>query len=106
MIKFRKNEKMARKRNLKVFGGDVFFHRGKQLRTIIAAYSQKEAAEKAGISLYEMREWWCETGNPKELEVALAEPGVLFYEVPKKKGDYGPGTGIYKKLPYDEGDFE
>jgi hypothetical protein len=97
---------MARSKKLKVFGANVFFHRGKQLRTIVAAYSQKEAAEKAGVSLYDIRTWWCETGNPLELETALPNPGILFYQIPQKRGELGINKNAYKPFPYDEEDFK
>jgi hypothetical protein len=49
-----------------------------QVRAIVAATSQKKAAEIAGYAT--PRQMWnlTETGNDQELEVALAEPGVVF----------------------------
>lgn len=66
------------KGKLKVYGGNIFV-RGVQRRAIVAASSQKEVARIIGCPLYEIREWWCETGNNRELDVALAEPGVVFH---------------------------
>jgi len=63
---------------LKVFGSITAIN-GKRCRTIVAATTQKEAAELIGISSYEFHTYWCETGNEQELKVALAKPNTVFY---------------------------
>ena len=69
---------MARK--LKVFGGRIFLGhlcpRGG--RAVIATTSQKKAAEIAGTSLGEIRNYWSTTGNPREVELAMANPEKLI----------------------------
>lgn len=64
-------------KKIKVFGGDIY-HDGKQRRAIVATTSQKKLAEVTQLSLYEIKNWWCETGNEKELKTALAEPNIIF----------------------------
>lgn len=64
----------------KVFGG-LSFVRGKQLRTIVAAKSQKAAAEALGVSLSYLRNYYAITGNRQELEQALSQPGVVLVQI-------------------------
>lgn len=78
-------------KRLKVYGGN-FHLRGKQVRGIIAG-TQKQAAESTGGSVNHIREYWSETGNARELEIALAEPGVLFWCPTSHKG-----TDEYKRV--------
>lgn len=66
---------MAKK--LKVYGGN-FHLRGKQVHGVIAG-TQNQAADATGAGLSYIRNYWCETGNATALEVALKEPGVLFW---------------------------
>ena len=65
-------------KRLKVFSG-CLMHHGKQLNTIVATHTQKEAAKLLGISLYELRNYWSETGNDIEINVATSKPGVVFW---------------------------
>lgn len=76
---------------LKVFGGLTFVG-GKQVRTIVAAKSQKAAAEAVGISLGEFRNYWAETGNDQELEIALPQPGIVFIEAVPRSGEFQPAN--------------
>ena len=65
---------------LKVFGSSSHwraFQTGGD-RTIIAAESQKRAAEVLGLSLYEFRQFWGVTRNQEEIETAMAQPEVIF----------------------------
>lgn len=62
---------------LKVFAG-LTFEKGKQLRTIVAASSQKQAAALVGESLSSFRTWWTDTGNDIECQTALSKPGTVF----------------------------
>lgn len=67
---------------LKVYGGndfEVVNGRRKQVRVIVAATSQKAAAEAVGISLSALRSDWSETWNDLELETAMSAPGVVFH---------------------------
>ncbi len=68
---------------LKVYGGEIFF-KGNQERVVVAAHSQKEVARITGESLYYVRGYWCETGNPTEIEKASAAPGELVRMNPGK----------------------
>lgn len=63
---------------LKVYGGLVIVG-GKQRRAVVATTSQKRAAFLFEVSLYEFNNYFCETVNEAELEVALAKPEVVFY---------------------------
>lgn len=51
---------------------------GRQVRAVIAAPTQKVAAEAFGLSLYAFRQYAGETGNQQELAVALSKPGAVF----------------------------
>lgn len=62
---------------LKVFGGLMIIN-GKQVRIIVAATSQKKAAELTGVSLAHLRDYWSVTGNAVELDVALSKPNTVF----------------------------
>lgn len=61
----------------KVFGG-MTFHDGKQMRAVVAAPSQKRAAELVGMSVGEFRQFWSVTGNSEEIRAALSRPGTVF----------------------------
>jgi hypothetical protein len=76
-------------RELKVFGttlatfGDEWEKLGqarhvRQCRAIVAAATKKEAASKLGISIHEANGFMTETGNGRELAIALAKPGQVF----------------------------
>lgn len=62
---------------LKVYGGLTIVH-GQQVRTIVAANSQKAAAELAGISLSYLRGYWAVTSNELEMKTAMESPGTVF----------------------------
>lgn len=59
---------------VKVFGG---YPRGK-FRTVVAASSKKAGAMIVGCSLNHFNNYWTESFNKTELDVALSEPGVVF----------------------------
>lgn len=61
----------------KVFGG-MTFHKGKQVRGVIAAPSQKRAAELVGMSIGQFRQYWSVTGNSEEVRAALSHPETLL----------------------------
>ncbi len=79
--------KSLKQRNLKVFGLSTGMHRG-----IVAATSQKEAADLFDVSLGYMREHGCETGNAEECSIALKEPGIVW----KCSNSYHNGTWTRK----------
>lgn len=61
----------------KVYAG-MFFLNGNQVRGIMAG-TQAEIAKATNNGLAYIRNYWTETGNAKELEIALRSPGVLFW---------------------------
>lgn len=67
---------MARK--LKVFGGFAIVG-GRQRRTVIGAETQKEAAARLHMSLYEFSRYWCETGTPAEVAARKARQCLVAY---------------------------
>lgn len=65
---------------IKVFGGNLI-KRGVQSRFIVATTSIKSVAEITSCSISEIRNYWSETGNEKEISVATSKPGSLFVSV-------------------------
>ena len=69
-------------RKYKVWGG-LTVHRGKQIRTVVATKTKKKAIEiirqinYIGYSYF--NDYWYETGNEKELKLALAKPETIIY---------------------------
>lgn len=63
---------------LKVYGG-WSFHNGKQERTVIAAYTQRQVAELTGNPLSYIRGWWAITANREEVELAMENPLTVIY---------------------------
>ena len=61
----------------KVYSGS-FFMNGNQVRGIMAG-TQAEIAKATGSGVAYIRNYWIETRNEKELEIALKRPGVLFW---------------------------
>jgi hypothetical protein len=64
---------------LKVYGGGL----GGTLRAVVAATSWMSvhrllSEQGANVSTGYLREYWSITGNPSEVEKALAEPGRVF----------------------------
>lgn len=76
-----------RKVRLKVYGGMSILG-SKQFRTIVAAPNTKVVAKLIGASDHYVRGYWSETGNAKEIEVAMSEPGVLFYAADHWSAEY------------------
>jgi len=69
-------------KTLKVFGGrynGYDFENPKGSRQICGAYTKKQAMELMGISQSEMKNFFCETGNEKELNTAT-EVGVWVFD--------------------------
>jgi hypothetical protein len=91
---------MAKARKLKVYGWQSFRREctgpHRQTREIVAATSMAEVARIAGVngpwSLFSL----CETGNEREIGIAMVEPGVIFWRpINDWNGDYvkaGAGT--------------
>lgn len=81
-------------KQLKIYGGmltnpnpplDRPLHK-RQERVIAAVYSQKELVDIikntediARVSLNEIRNYWCVTGNQEEIKLALAHPHQLIW---------------------------
>lgn len=68
---------------LKTFGVATFLggaNGGKQVRAIVAAPSQRKAAELLEMSLYEFRLYAAETGNQIEIQTATSAPGQIFWQ--------------------------
>lgn len=76
-------------KRLKVYGG-LTFRGTTQHRIIVATTSQKKVAEVVGITLYEVQNYWAETGNEEELKIALASPEKVFIKEgqPHHNGNY------------------
>lgn len=64
-------------RKLKVYGGLISQSDGKQHRMVIAVSSKAELARILGVGMYIINNWWSETGNKKEIEEALKNPGTF-----------------------------
>ena len=61
----------------KVYGG-CFMFLGTQRRGIFCG-TQREVAEAVGCSVGYIRDYWCATGNKKEIEIATSKPNTLFW---------------------------
>lgn len=70
---------MKKEKQLKVFGGRYTGRRFNEVpgskRMVIAAYTKKQAMELGEVTQSEFKNFFCESGNPTELEVAT-EVGV------------------------------
>jgi hypothetical protein len=76
-------------KRLKVYGGLVF--RGpRQVRAVIAAYNAEEVARAhpGRCSAHYIRGYWSVTGNTKEVEAAMAQPGILLVEESERSGRF------------------
>ena len=62
---------------LKVFSGLIHI-KGEQRRTIVATTSQGKVTELVGLTLHEVQNYWCVTGNEEEMAIALANPERVF----------------------------
>jgi len=80
------NEEVA---SMKVFAG-VTMRSGVHVRTIVATYTQRDAAKLAGVPLGEMRTRWSMTGNPAEVTAAKAHPGVVLVASSLSSADFKP----------------
>jgi hypothetical protein len=63
---------------LKVYGGLSWGRGRRQVRTIVAARNQREAADLVGIDMGYMRGFWSVTGNAREIDTAMGEPFTVF----------------------------
>ena len=68
----------AKAKPLKVWGMVLPGRKFVQVRAVVAATSQKEAAAAFGVSLYEFRNYACETGNREEIAAAMSKRGCVF----------------------------
>jgi hypothetical protein len=62
-----------RSKKLKVYG-IYLFEGNREGRCVVAAYTQKQAAEILNVSIYYLRQFGSQTWNELELKTALAEP--------------------------------
>lgn len=77
---------------LKVFGGLMPGRGRAQVRTIVAAKSQAEAARLLGLSLSYARNYWSGTSNDTEIAVAMSAPGTVF----QASGSFDKGEDDFK----------
>lgn len=77
---------------LKVYGGATMVGM-QQVRTIVAASNQKEAAELLGTTLHEIRSYWSVTGNELEIDTALASPRTVFKSSSLNDVNFAPHPG-------------
>ena len=80
-------------KRLKVYGGLVF-HGARQVRAVIAAYNAQEVADAhpGRASAHYIRGYWSVTGNAKEVEAAMAKPGVLLLETCERSGKFAAAS--------------
>jgi hypothetical protein len=57
-----------------------------QVRAVVAASTKKEAARLLAMPISEFNRHGCETGNQAEIDVALAEPGAVFWKPAARRG--------------------
>ena len=62
---------------MKVYGGMIFL-KGRQVRTIVATKTKKKARELVDVGVSEFNNYWSETRNEIELDIALAKPNTVF----------------------------
>ncbi|MGZ0787632.1 hypothetical protein ACXM5X_32340 [Pseudomonas saponiphila] len=74
---------------LKVFGG-LRQVGGKQLRTIVAASSQKSAAGLLNISVGFLKDYFPVTSNQIEVVAAMANPGVVLMAADERSKNFSP----------------
>lgn len=81
---------------MKVYGGMKFI-RGKQVRTIVAAKNQKEAAALVRESLCSFRMYWTATGNETEIAAAMSQPGIVLCASTSMGYDFKPYEEMRKQ---------
>jgi len=64
---------------LKVYGGDSHLNRIQE-RTIAAVTSQTQFAKLIHANIGYVRDYCCETGNEKEITLAMSDIGAVFVE--------------------------
>jgi len=68
-------------KKLKVYGTNQYWVKHPkitQCRAVVAAPSKKRAAELLEHSMYKFNAYACETGNDKEIELAMASPETII----------------------------
>jgi hypothetical protein len=92
---------MTKTPRLKVYGWTSFrseaIRKGShdsQTREIVAAKSAAEVMRITGMSRTDWKNSGCETGNEHEIQTALAEPGVVFWQpiYSRPEGEWKPAT--------------
>lgn len=64
----------------------------RQITALVATTSQKKAAELMDVTVGTLRNYGGETRNPQDCEVALAEPGTVFWRGLDDRTAYQKGT--------------
>lgn len=68
-------------KKLKVYSSSQYFKREpyiRQCRAVVAAPSKKRAAELLEHSMYTFNAYASETGNDKDIELAMAQPETVI----------------------------
>jgi len=64
---------------MKVYGTSQYFKENTyQCRAIVATKTKKRAAELLGQTAYTFKYYTCETGNKKEVDLAMAKPETVI----------------------------
>lgn len=71
-------------KKLKVWGGSA----SGMYREIVATKTKKKAIELFGVSYSRFKDYYCETGNEKEIAIATSKPNTVF----RAKDNY---SGVY-----------
>jgi hypothetical protein len=69
---------VSKRTKLRTFGVTAFAA-GEQARLIVAAYTQREAADLFNLSVYYLRTYGSESMNTLEVSLTQAKPGQVFY---------------------------
>lgn len=64
----------------------------RQITALVATTSQKKAAELLGVGVSTLRNFGGETRNTQDCEIALTEPGTVFWRGLDDRSDYRKGT--------------
>jgi hypothetical protein len=62
---------------MKVYGGDIMKN-GIQWRAICYTKSKNSLSKITKQGIYYINNYWCETGNNLEMEIAKSKPNALF----------------------------
>lgn len=90
---------VAQNRTLKVYGSNVGYN-----RVLISAHSKAEVMRIIDISRYEFDNYWAETANKENIELAMKHPLQLL--VSSNRGYNNPWyrARYSTERPYDKGE--